>query len=140
MKLLLENWRRFLFEEREEDMDSKKIAKIVLYDGNKVLLLRRSRHLKKYPGEWDLPGGHLIVGEEVTDGLQREVWEETGLTIRSPEKVYSQSRYTYFKAPMPTGGIKLSQEHTEHEMVDMANLSNYELPEKYRTAVERAMK
>ena len=45
-------------------MDSKKIAKIVLYDGNKVLLLKRSPHLKKYPGEWDLPGGHLIVGED----------------------------------------------------------------------------
>ena len=140
MKLLLENWRRFLFEEREEDMDSKKIAKIVLYDGNKVLLLKRSPHLKKYPGEWDLPGGHLIVGEDIMTGLQREVWEETGLTIRSPEKTYSQSRYTYFKAQLPTGGIKLSKEHTNYKMVDMANLDNYDLPSKYANAVRRAFK
>ncbi len=137
-KRIFSKWRKFLSEEREDDMDSKKIAKIVLYDGNKVLLLKRSPHLKKYPGEWDLPGGHLIVGEEVMTGLQREVWEETGLTIRSPEKLYSQSRYTYFKAQIPTGGVKLSQEHTNYKLIDMANLDKYDLPKEYADAVRRA--
>ncbi|AKU16714.1 hypothetical protein VV02_13985 [Luteipulveratus mongoliensis] len=32
------------------------------------------------PGRWTLPGGGLEIGESPTDGVVREVAEETGLT------------------------------------------------------------
>lgn len=32
-------------------------------------------------GRWCLPGGHLEAGESVTEGLVREVKEETGLDV-----------------------------------------------------------
>jgi len=139
MKLLFENWRGYIIKEGKEKLDSKKITKIVLTDGNKVLIVKRSPHLEKYPGEWDLPGGHAIEGEDLQDALQRETWEETGLVIRNPERVYSQGRYTYFKATLPSENIKLSKEHTEYKIIDIRELSNYKLPEKYHNAVLRSM-
>ena len=66
-----------------EEKDSKRVAKIVLVNQNKeVLFLKRTNYHKKHAGEWDLPGGHVEVGEELLDGLFREVEEETGLTIK----------------------------------------------------------
>ena len=121
-------------------MDSSKIAKAVVYDGNKVLILKRSEHLDKHPGEWDLPGGHIIKGEDIQNGLQREVWEETNLVIRRPEKLYSQGKNTYYKAQLPQKKVSLSNEHTDHKMVDLRDLKNYDLPSKYVDAITRAFK
>jgi ADP-ribose pyrophosphatase YjhB (NUDIX family) len=51
----------------------------VLLDENrtKILLTRRSDN-----GMWCLPGGMFEAGESVTEGCEREVWEETGLRVR----------------------------------------------------------
>ena len=139
MKHLLENWREYLAEDKS--MDSKQIAKAVIIDGTKVLILKRAPHLEKYAGEWDLPGGHVIEGEENMSGLQREVWEETSLIIKGPTKLYSQGHNTYYKASMPnTGKISLSKEHTDYLLVDKRELDNYELPSKYLNAIKRAFK
>lgn len=121
-------------------MNSPKIAKAIVYDGNKVLILKRSEHIDKHPGEWDLPGGHIIEGEDMQDGLLREVWEETGLRINHPEKLYSQGRDTYYKAPLPQKKVSLSNEHTDHKIVDLRDLKNYDLPSKYVDAITRAFK
>ena len=65
--------------------DSKKVAKVVIIDDdNRVLMLKRSNYVDKYAGEWDLPGGHIQVGEELSVGMRREVKEETGLEINNP--------------------------------------------------------
>ena len=139
MKLLFENWRGYLKEDKK--VDSKKIAKAVIRDGNKVLILKRAPLLEKFPEEWDLPGGHVMQGEEVLTGLQREVWEETGLIIIGPSEMYSQSNNTYFKASLPsTRKISLSKEHTDYLLADIRDLENYDLPSKYVNAIKRAFK
>ena len=44
--------------------DSKKVAKVIIVDDdNRVLFLKRSDYMDKFAGEWDLPGGHIKVGE-----------------------------------------------------------------------------
>jgi 8-oxo-dGTP pyrophosphatase MutT (NUDIX family) len=43
---------------------------------DKVLLTRRTDN-----GQWCLPGGHIDPGETVSEGCEREVWEETGLKV-----------------------------------------------------------
>lgn len=121
-------------------MDSSKIAKAVLLDGSKVLLLKRSNHIEKHPGEWDLPGGHIIEGEDMQDGLQREVWEETRIMIKRPERLYSQGRDTYYKAELSEKKVTLSSEHTDYRIVDIRDLKNYDLPTKYTNAIKRAVK
>lgn len=58
----------------------------------KLLLVREPR---AGGGQWDLPGGGLDFGESFQEGLEREVREETGLTINSMSKqpVYVWSEY-----------------------------------------------
>ena len=51
----------------------------VVIDGGKVLLVRRGQEPLK--GEWSLPGGALELGETLQQGVVREVFEETGLTV-----------------------------------------------------------
>lgn len=56
------------------------VAKAVLFDEkNNILLLKRSDGDNRRPGEWDLPGGSVEEGEELTSAVAREVFEETGI-------------------------------------------------------------
>lgn len=138
MVLYEQRWKDFL-EENETKKDSKEIAKAVLYKEEKVLLLKRSNYMKKHAGEWDLPGGHIIEGEILEDGLLREVWEETGLKIKEPVKLHSRGRDTYYMADLPDTEIKLSDEHTEHKMFSLEDLEDLNLPDKYAKAVKETL-
>lgn len=54
----------------------------MVYEGSRVLVQNR------VDPEWSgivFPGGHVEKGESLTDSVIREVWEETGLTIRAPK-------------------------------------------------------
>ena len=57
----------------------------VVVDRGRVLLVRRGHEPAK--GNWSLPGGALELGESLTDGVVREVREETGLTVTPVELV-----------------------------------------------------
>jgi ADP-ribose pyrophosphatase YjhB (NUDIX family) len=46
--------------------------------GAQVLLTRRSDN-----SQWCLPGGRVDAGESVTESIEREVFEETGLRVRA---------------------------------------------------------
>ena len=52
------------------------VAGIVVREDDRVLVIRRDDS-----GQWEAPGGVLELGESFEDGVQREVVEETGLTI-----------------------------------------------------------
>ncbi|MFD0856275.1 NUDIX hydrolase [Actinomadura adrarensis] len=52
------------------------VAGIVIDAQQRVLLLRRPEN-----GRWEPPGGVLELDESITDGLRREVREETGLSV-----------------------------------------------------------
>jgi 8-oxo-dGTP diphosphatase len=57
----------------------------VVVDDNRVLLVRRGTEPLR--GHWSLPGGVLELGESLTDGLIREVREETGIAVEPIELV-----------------------------------------------------
>jgi len=57
----------------------------VIVEAERVLLVRRGAEPLK--GHWSLPGGLLEVGESLTEGVKREVLEETGLMVEPVELI-----------------------------------------------------
>lgn len=49
----------------------------------RIFAQKRSSERKLFPNCWDLVGGHVEEGEDVGVALQREIFEETGWTMRS---------------------------------------------------------
>ena len=136
MKPILDSWRGLLLEEKTKD--TKKVAKVVIYDDeNKVLFLKRTNYTKKHAGEWDLPGGHGHEGEEIDKTARRETREETGLSLGAIEKVEVIGNTTFFKAKMHDGDIKLSEEHSEFLFRDVKTIKN---PDKYEKVAQRVVK
>ena len=62
------------------------VGAIVIRD-NKVLLIKRGQP----PGEglWSIPGGSVELGETLQEAVEREVREETGVTVRAGNPVYT---------------------------------------------------
>ncbi|WP_062909377.1 NUDIX hydrolase [Mycobacterium avium] len=52
------------------------VAGIVVRDDGRVLVIKRDDN-----GHWEAPGGILELDESFEDGVRREVFEETGLTV-----------------------------------------------------------
>jgi 8-oxo-dGTP diphosphatase len=53
----------------------------VIANRGRLLVLKRSDRANYCPGAWDLPGGHLSLGESAEEGLRREIKEETSLDV-----------------------------------------------------------
>ena len=51
---------------------------VVVHEGRALLIRRGSAPLQ---GEWSIPGGMLELGETLSEGVVRELAEETGLVV-----------------------------------------------------------
>lgn len=103
--------------------DSSAVAKVVIVDGeSRVLFLKRSNYVDKYAGDWDLPGGHLKPSEDILSGLSREVEEETGISIESPEYLTKIENLDFFYCNYNSQPIKLSHEHTDYKFFKKSEL------------------
>ncbi|MEU8485036.1 NUDIX domain-containing protein [Streptomyces sp. NPDC048641] len=60
------------------------VAAVIVHDKatNRVVLLQRSENAKFAQGKWDLPVGKSEPGEPITETAVRELFEETGLTVK----------------------------------------------------------
>lgn len=62
------------------------VGAVVLRNGS-VMLVRRGVEPAK--GLWAIPGGGLRLGETLREGAEREILEETGITIRAGDPVFT---------------------------------------------------
>jgi len=94
---------------------------IILNSTGQVLLLKRSPTDPRRPGEWDFPGGEINPGEEITQGVCREILEETSLRadaskvklVFAASQPYPEVSVTrlLFIAQIGNSDVKLSHEH-----------------------------
>ena len=59
----------------------------IVFRNNRVLLVRRGQP----PSQdlWAIPGGRVEIGETLQEAAEREILEETGITIQAREPVYT---------------------------------------------------
>ncbi len=103
----------------------------VIADCGRVVVLRRSARMPYRPGHWDLPGGHLALGESFEQCLVREVAEETGLEVeverllglhKAPSDPYVQALYACRLAGAKRELKLAPEEHTEGRWVTVEDL------------------
>lgn len=59
----------------------------VVFNDNRVLLVRRGK--PPALNLWAIPGGSVKIGESLQEAAEREIFEETGVTIRALKPVYT---------------------------------------------------
>ena len=128
MKLLLENWKKFIKENEENDpvqMDQQYDSAHVIIKNKmgQVLLLKRAETDQWMPGKWSLPGGGKREEENLLQGAIREVKEETGLEIMPDdlqflEDISKKQNHAFFLARKALGTVKLDSESSEYMWSD----------------------
>ncbi|HOK07603.1 MAG TPA: NUDIX hydrolase [Syntrophales bacterium] len=61
------------------------VGAVVLREG-RVLLVKRGVEPRR--GLWAVPGGTLRLGETLSEGAERETYEETGVRVKAGEVIY----------------------------------------------------
>ena len=59
----------------------------IVFRDNRVLLVRRGQPPSR--DLWAIPGGRVEIGETLQEAAEREILEETGITIQAREPVYT---------------------------------------------------
>jgi 8-oxo-dGTP diphosphatase len=79
------------------------VGAVIRDAAGRLLLIRRGHD--PHRGSWSLPGGRVEAGESVEQAVEREVLEETGLTVR---------------AGAPVGRVLIPAGPVAYDVVDLA--------------------
>jgi 8-oxo-dGTP diphosphatase len=117
-------------------------AKAIIAKDGKILLLREStREDNSQQGKYEFPGGRIEADEKLTDGLFREVREETGLEIKAGEPISVGEWFPtingqkvhivaiFYACEYVSGEVKISDEHDSYEWVDLDEARLLKTPE-----------
>lgn len=111
------------------------VKAFIVKDGS-VLFLRRPSNDAHKPGEWDIPGGRIELGEDPHTALHRELYEETGMAvdINMPISLHHFTRddgqriaMTIFWCSPKTTDIVLSEEHEDYKWVSVDREDDFPL-------------
>jgi 8-oxo-dGTP diphosphatase len=120
---------------------------IIFNTEGKLLLLRRSEKLNR-AGGWDFPGGGVEYGEDPLKAIEREIGEETGLTVHDIRTIHAASYpitkpdqdfivMIGYKAKTKDEKVHLSWEHSEYKWVTREEALQYNLPHMHRSFIEK---
>lgn len=103
------------------------VAVGILLRADGALLLTSRPEGKPYAGYWEFPGGKLEEGESVAQALHRELHEELGVRIASPE-VWRVTEHDYPHALVRLHWCKVREWQGEFEMREGQSMSWQQLP------------
>jgi 8-oxo-dGTP diphosphatase len=98
---------------------------IILDEENRILMMKRSDKTEA-AGKWSLPGGALELNEDPTQGIKREVEEETGLIVDDLKLFDARSRTSpdndfvvvlCYVGKADSTQVQLNWEHTDFQWV-----------------------
>jgi len=123
------------------------IGALIICSG-KILLEKRKNDPGK--GKWSIPGGLIELGEGVEKTVIREVAEETGLVVDSPELVDVVDNITFdtkgkikyhfvildYSVKLRGGAVRAASDAAELRWVEIDDVLGYDLTKSFRQFVE----
>ena len=122
----------------------------VIFRGEEVLLVRRGQEPAR--DSWSLPGGLVELGETLAAAIQRELAEETGLTVTLlgiaavAERIFpdpdGRIAYHYvlvdYLCDYLEGELTPGSDITAARFVSLSDLAGFDLPEYTAAVIRRA--
>lgn len=119
---------------------------IIENDNNEIFLVKSP----KWSNKWMMPGGHIEPGEKISDALEREVEEETGLKLKpidiiafgeliNSKDFHRPAHFIYFDllCKLESNNIKLDgKELTEYKWVKPVEALKLDLAESYAETIQ----
>lgn len=127
-------------------MDQSSSHIIIFNDNGQVLIVRRSNNDEWEPGKWALPGGSREEGESLLQNIQRETFEEVGLTLEPARILFLSNlskrlNHIFFTTNVFNGDVKLGDgEHSEFGWINPKQLSEDESVPNLALEIEEARK
>ncbi len=126
------------------------VNRAIISKNNRILVLRRSVNDSHNAGLWEFPGGKVDPGEELVNGLKREVLEETGLIIvpnmsiaHVESEIVRVGKYAgrlyvqlFYSAVTHAGQLKISGEHSAAWWDESNRVADRDLTPESRRALE----
>jgi 8-oxo-dGTP diphosphatase len=114
----------------------------------KLLIIKRSPTDNMNACKWEVPGGKVDEGQDLTQAQTREVLEETGLLVEPTERLVYVDSFVIGNDPykglpyvvlfsvtrLVGGKFALSAEHTDHAWVRYDKMLAYDLTSEVRKA------
>jgi 8-oxo-dGTP diphosphatase len=106
------------------------VAKALVVNNNKILILRRSSSDVRRPLQWDIPGGAIEEGEDIKQACVREIAEESGIVLKATgcKTIYAATElveneasatWIYLRITSRSTDVVLSNEHDQARWVTL---------------------
>jgi len=105
------------------------VGAFILNQKRQLLIVKKSPNEQIDAGLWTIPGGKIYPKEHILEGLKREVLEEVGLQISTPqwigEDVFPVGSFMFhaehFKCKTETTAVILEKKLTEYKWISSIN-------------------
>lgn len=125
------------------------VGALIFNEEGKLFLMKSH----KWNGRYVIPGGHIELGETITEALKREIKEETNLDIYDieflmfQEFIYDQifwekKHFIFFDFSCKTknNDVKLNSEAQEYIWISLKELKEIDIDPYIKTAIEEYKK
>lgn len=114
-------------------------VRLLVYNNDKLLILKRANSDKNDSNLWDIPGGKIEKDKNIFEAIKREVLEETGiesssLTIKDLHGLIfgdfddvGKLIISVFVCQAEKTEIRLNEEHSEFRWINPAELQGFQV-------------
>ena len=121
------------------------VGALIFNESNQLLIVKTH----KWHGNYTIPGGHVEMGEHLQEALEREIKEETGLTLSKADFLcfqefvfddcfWEERHFIFFDfiCRVDPGEVQLNDEAEGFVWVDLEKIEEYPIDEYLRYSLD----